>query len=78
MVKSACVYCGASNKVADIYKKAAITVGTALAEADIQLVYGGGKVGLMGLAANAVYRMAVKQLASFQSTFKQKKSSIRI
>ena len=48
-----CVYCGSSGAVADRYRAAATALGTALAEAGIELVYGGGRRGLMGLLADA-------------------------
>lgn len=51
--RSVCVYCGSSSTVADVYKDAAHTVGTLLARHGIELVYGGGRVGLMGIAADA-------------------------
>ncbi|WP_448203251.1 LOG family protein [Azospirillum sp. sgz302134] len=51
--KSVCVYCGASSRVADVYKDAAHALGEGLARRDIQLVYGGGRVGLMGIMADA-------------------------
>ncbi len=51
--KSVCVYCGASSRVADLYKDAAHALGEGLARRDIQLVYGGGRVGLMGILADA-------------------------
>jgi uncharacterized protein (TIGR00730 family) len=53
-VKRLCVYCGSSAAVDSNYRDAAIELGQALAEAGIELVYGGGRVGLMGLLANAV------------------------
>ena len=51
--KSVCVYCGSSSRVADVYKDAAHALGEGLARRDIQLVYGGGRVGLMGIMADA-------------------------
>lgn len=51
--KSVCVYCGASSRVADLYKDAAHALGEGLGRRDIQLVYGGGRVGLMGIVADA-------------------------
>lgn len=51
--KSVCVYCGSSSRVADLYKDAAHALGEGLARRDIQLVYGGGRVGLMGIVADA-------------------------
>jgi len=53
-IKTVCVYCGSSNKVDDIYKKTAHDLGKALADHKIDLVYGGGHVGLMGIVADAV------------------------
>jgi uncharacterized protein (TIGR00730 family) len=52
-VKRLCVYCGSSGRVAEVYREAARRTGTLLAEAGIELVYGGGRVGLMGLVADA-------------------------
>jgi hypothetical protein len=52
-VKRVCVFCGASGKVDPAYRDAASRLGTALAEAGIELVYGGGHIGLMGLLADA-------------------------
>lgn len=50
---TACVYCGSSSRVADIYKTAAHQLGTILAKCGVTLVYGGGRVGLMGVTADA-------------------------
>lgn len=52
-IKRLCVYCGSSARVAEIYRNAASKLGTMLAHKGIELVYGGGKVGLMGLCADA-------------------------
>ena len=52
-IRSLCVYCGSSGAVAAAYREAASQLGAALAEAGIELVFGGGRVGLMGLAADA-------------------------
>ncbi|MGI9381979.1 MAG: TIGR00730 family Rossman fold protein, partial [Methyloligellaceae bacterium] len=43
-----CVYCGSGKGHNPLYSQAANTLGQALAEADIGLVYGGGSLGLMG------------------------------
>ncbi|MBP2312605.1 TIGR00730 family Rossman fold protein [Azospirillum soli] len=51
--KSVCVYCGSSSRVADLHKDTAHALGEGLARRDIQLVYGGGRVGLMGIVADA-------------------------
>ena len=49
-----CVYCGSSGAVDEQYREAARELGARLAAAGIGLVYGGGRVGLMGLLADAV------------------------
>jgi uncharacterized protein (TIGR00730 family) len=54
VVKRLCVFCGANSGKGDRYRKAATTLGSALAEADIGLVYGGAAIGLMGTVADAV------------------------
>ncbi len=52
-IRSVCVYCGSSNRVDDRFKAAAHALGTLLGGAGIRVVYGGGRVGLMGLVADA-------------------------
>jgi uncharacterized protein (TIGR00730 family) len=52
-VKRICVYCGSSSRVDEIYRAAATRLGVLLAQAGIELVYGGGRTGLMGLMADA-------------------------
>jgi uncharacterized protein (TIGR00730 family) len=49
-----CVYCGSSSGTDAIYSQAATELGRALAELDIELVYGGSARGLMGCVADAV------------------------
>jgi uncharacterized protein (TIGR00730 family) len=51
-IQSVCVYCGASGRVDKIYKDAALRMGEVLARAGLQVVFGGGKLGLMGLVAD--------------------------
>jgi len=53
-IRRLCVYCGSSGAVDAQYRAAAAELGARLAEARIGLVYGGGRVGLMGLLADAV------------------------
>lgn len=53
VVKRLCVYCGSSARVDETYRAAATRFGALMARAGIELVYGGGRVGLMGLVANA-------------------------
>ena len=49
-----CVFCGSSPGASHAYAEAARRVGAALARAGLGLVYGGGRVGLMGIVADAV------------------------
>ena len=56
-MKSIAVYCGASNGARPIYADAARQLARALVEHNIALVYGGGKVGLMGVIADEVLRL---------------------
>lgn len=51
--KSVCVYCGSRSGAMPAYAEAAQAFGTAIANADWQLVYGAGDVGLMGEVARA-------------------------
>lgn len=53
-MKSVTVFCGSSAGSDDIYRSEAERLGKALAEQSIKLIYGGAKVGLMGVVANAV------------------------
>jgi uncharacterized protein (TIGR00730 family) len=50
---SICVYCGSSADVAQSYKDAAVHLGREAGERGIEVIYGGGRVGLMGLVADA-------------------------
>jgi uncharacterized protein (TIGR00730 family) len=52
-IRSLCVYCGSSDAVEGQYRDAASELGAGLAQAGIALVYGGGRIGLMGLLADA-------------------------
>lgn len=52
--RSLCVYCGSSNRGPDSHRDAAVRLGRILAKHRIRLVYGGGRVGIMGTIANAV------------------------
>jgi uncharacterized protein (TIGR00730 family) len=50
---SLCVYCASSDLVETRFKDAAARMGRILAERGVRLVFGGGHVGLMGVAADA-------------------------
>lgn len=52
-LRTVCVYCGSSGSVAPAYKEAAHALGSRLAGEGLGVVYGGGRVGLMGIVADA-------------------------
>lgn len=53
-MKRITVFCGSSFGTEDIYRSQAFELGQTLAKQNIELVYGGAKVGLMGAVADGV------------------------
>ncbi len=53
LISRVCVYCGSAWGLRPIYREAAADFGRCLAEAKMELVFGGGKLGLMGAVADA-------------------------
>lgn len=51
-MKRITVFCGSSSGTEEVYKKQATLLGQTLAKHNIELVYGGANVGLMGAVAN--------------------------
>lgn len=54
-MQSLCVFCGASAGHNPAFREAARAFGQTLAEHQIELVWGGGHVGLMGVVADATH-----------------------
>ncbi|HEY8994405.1 MAG TPA: TIGR00730 family Rossman fold protein [Lacunisphaera sp.] len=54
MQKSLCVYCASSDRLEAKYYEVASLVGAEIARQQWQLVYGGGKTGMMGAVARGV------------------------
>jgi uncharacterized protein (TIGR00730 family) len=54
VIKRLCVFCGSSLGNRGVYQQAATQLGHQLAATGIALVYGGGRVGLMGVLADSV------------------------
>jgi uncharacterized protein (TIGR00730 family) len=52
-LKAIAVYCGSATPADTVYIEAARIVGTTLAQRGITVVYGGGRLGLMGAVADA-------------------------
>ncbi|KAF8406871.1 hypothetical protein HHK36_005992 [Tetracentron sinense] len=53
--KRVCVFCGSNSGNREVFSDAAIELGDELVKMKIDLVYGGGSVGLMGLISQKVY-----------------------
>lgn len=53
-MRSICVFCGSSSGKKEVYKSRTKQFGELIGKNDLTLVYGGGKVGLMGILADAV------------------------
>jgi len=53
-MRSICVFCGSSSGKNELYKAQTKQFGELISKNDMTLVYGGGKVGLMGILADAV------------------------
>jgi hypothetical protein len=53
MTHSVCVFCGSAAGARPSYSAAARELGLSLAQQGITLVYGGGRLGLMGILADA-------------------------
>jgi len=52
-IRAVAVFCGSRTGNDPAYRAAAQALGLGLADAGIQLVYGGGRIGLMGILADA-------------------------
>ncbi len=53
-IRSVCVFCGSRVGLDDKYREDAIKLGEIFLKNDIQLVYGGGRIGLMGVIADTL------------------------
>jgi uncharacterized protein (TIGR00730 family) len=56
VIRSVCVFCGSAPGARPSYSAAAAELGAALAHSGITLVYGGGRLGLMGIVADAALK----------------------
>ncbi len=66
------VYCGASLGTKEIYQKATAELGEWIAKNNNTLVYGGGKVGLMGIVADSVLENNGKAIGIMPSFLRTK------
>ncbi len=69
---SICVYCGSRHGNQPAYTAAARALGTAIGARGWQLVYGGGKVGLMGEVADATMAAGGRVVGVIPESLKQR------
>lgn len=55
-ISTICVYLGSSGRCDEVHKKTAYDFGQLMAKSGLNLVYGGGRVGLMGILADSVLK----------------------
>ncbi len=58
-MKTVCVFCGSGTGTRPAYRQAAADLAVELARRKLDLVYGGGRVGLMGVLADAAREAGV-------------------
>jgi len=72
MTLSLCVYCGSRTGSEPAYRQAAEAVGTLIGRLGWQLVYGGGRAGLMGLVADAALAAGARVVGVIPSTLMER------
>jgi uncharacterized protein (TIGR00730 family) len=72
MTLSLCVYCGSRTGSEPAYRAAAAAVGTAIGRQGWQLVYGGGRAGLMGLVADAALAAGARVVGVIPATLMER------
>lgn len=71
-MKSIVVFCGSADGYSELYKEAAYELGAILAERRVELVFGGGKVGLMGAVADGALNNGGKVIGVIPDFLKTK------
>lgn len=56
MINKLAIFCGSKNGNNPLYEQHAVVLADLLAEKKVELIYGGGKTGLMGVVANTVLK----------------------
>nr|VDD04534.1 unnamed protein product [Brassica rapa] len=70
--KRVCVFCGSSSGNRECYRDAAIDLAQELIKKRLNLVYGGGSIGLMGLVSQAVHEAGCHVLGIIPRTLMDK------
>lgn len=71
-IKRITVFCGSSSGTSTIYKSQATLLGQTLAKRNIELVYGGANVGLMGAVADGALSKSGKVIGVLPQFLKSK------
>src|SRR5574342_1015899 len=72
MTKTICVYCSSSEALEPSYYEAAKEFGALIARHNYTLIYGGGRIGLMGALARAVYQHGGRVVGVIPQSLKEK------
>jgi len=64
-MKTVCLFCASMDGIDSNYKKEAEKIGNILLKHNYSLLYGGGILGLMGVAAKSAYNKGVKIISVF-------------
>ena len=70
-MKKIVVFCGSSLGFNPIYKQAAIELGDYFVNNDITLVYGGGKIGIMGILSESILNKGGKVIGVIPNLLKK-------
>ena len=76
-MKRLCVYCGSSRGNDPVYAAAATELAQVMAEKGINLVYGGGRIGLMGVLADYPIALAPAMGHNFYFAYGVRHSRLR-
>ena len=70
-MKKIVVFCGSSLGFNPIYKETAITLGNYFVANDLTLVYGGGKIGMMGVLSETILNKGGKVIGIIPELLKR-------
>lgn len=74
-MKAIAVYCGSSVGASPIYREMAVQLGKELVKRGLTLVYGGAKVGIMGIVADTVLEGGGEVIGVIPSLLEQREIS---
>ena len=72
MPKTICVYCSSSEALSPSYFQAAADFGALIAQRNYTLIYGGGRIGLMGALARSVHQHGGKVIGVIPQSLQDK------